>query len=116
MYGPSSVLAARRRTVLAASLQLEALAAERLPREQGRPAPPDTDAEVSKLGRDLAKACTARAATHSIVTCVVAQAQRRRDWYSALRQELEERRLIAYQLITEGFALSRPTSVGSLSI
>jgi hypothetical protein len=109
MYGPSSALAARRRTALAARLQLDALA-ERRSRNQARPALPGTfaDAERANLGRGLAKACLARAETHSIVASVAAQAQRRRDWYSALRRELEERRFVGYQLITEGLRLIAP--------
>ena len=101
----STYLAARR-TALAAGRQRSALAAERISEDQGRPARPDS--ELEQLGRDLAKACLARAERHSIVDSIAAQAQLRRDWYSALGRELEERRLIACQLMAEGLRLIAP--------
>jgi hypothetical protein len=81
---------------MAARVQLEALAGGRLSPDITRP-------ELFKIGRDIAGA-----ETHSIVASVKAQAQRRRDWYYSLREELVERRLVAYQLMTEGLRLIAP--------
>jgi hypothetical protein len=130
MYGPSSALAARRRTALAASLQLH--------RDQADPA-------MLRLGRDLAKACLQRAAeigdpdlkiSKAVVTprrppprstpkvkrvAAVAEvrAQAERDC-SALTADLErprpqilavdpeKRRYVARQLVIEGLRLVAP--------
>jgi hypothetical protein len=134
MYGPSSTLAARRRTALAASLQLD--------RDQANPA-------LLRLGRDLAKACLKRAAEigdpdlkiskaviappppqppkspskvnhrdRSIVADVKRQTER--DWWlkpeeereqprpPVLAVELERRRFVARQLVIEGLRLLAP--------
>jgi hypothetical protein len=101
MYGPSTALAARRKTALAARVQLEALAAGRLSLDIARP-------ELLKLGRDLAKACRARAAAADLRAQIVAQPQPRRDLALALAQTLEERRLKGHELIMVGLRLIAP--------
>jgi hypothetical protein len=82
---------------------IEAVAA--LAAEEAWPGNDGQPADAERLGRDLARSRLAHAATHPIVASITAQTQRRRDWCSALGQELEDRRVIAHQLITEGLRL-----------
>jgi len=116
-------MAARRKTALAARVQLEALAAGKRFRDIARPV-------LLELGRDRPTECAAQAAKPEkarppvaapdypmvnqptigqlIAASIRTQAQLKRDWVAALTRELEERRLVAGELIIDALSMIAP--------